>query len=183
MHPILVFNNISIDGYFEGPDHDIGWSKGDFQAFPDDPSQQADTILLGRTTYDLMAGFWPTEQAASLYPDVAKYMNSAEKVVVTHRPFEPTWDNTTIVSSDVIDTIRSLKQKPGKSIIVLGSNSVCVQLLEAGLVDRLQLVVNPIALGQGTPMLSGLGQYAPLKLVDSQTSPTGVVMLTYEPVS
>jgi dihydrofolate reductase len=181
MRPIFVFNNISVDGYFEGPDHDIAWSKGDFQAFPEDPSQQADTILLGRNTYDLMESFWPTEQASSLYPAVAAYMNNAEKVVVTHRPFEPTWNNTTIVSTDVVDAIQQLKQRPGNSIIMLGSNNLCVQLLEAGLIDSLQLVINPVALGQGTPMLAGLSRYVPLQLTDTQTSPTGVTMLTYKP--
>ena len=180
MRLITLFNNLSVDGYFEGPNHDISWSKGDFETFPTDPSEQADTILLGRATYDLMASFWPTP-AAQAYPEVAQYMNSAQKVVVTHRPFEPNWNNTTVVTNNVIDSIQKLKEGPGKSIIMLGSNNLCVQLMEAGLVDEFQLVVNPVALGAGTPMFAGLKRKVELELVDSKTSPTGVTLLTYKP--
>jgi len=108
-------------------------------------------------------------------------MNSAQKVVVTHRPFEPNWNNTTIVTRDVIETIRNLKEGPGKSIIMLGSNNLCVQLMEAGLVDEFRLVVNALALGVGTPMFSGLKGKVELKLVDFQTSPSGVTLQTYKP--
>lgn len=181
MRPVSLFMNVSLDGFFEGPDQDLSWSKGDFQAFPQDPDQQADTILLGRRTYDMMAGFWPTAQAEALYPDIARYMNTTQKAVVTHRPVELAWANTTAITHNLTESVRELKQAPGKGIIILGSNNLCVQLMQAGLVDEFQLVLNPVAIGAGTSLFTGLAGRAELALVDSQTSPTGVTMLTYRP--
>lgn len=181
MRPITLFMNVSLDGYFETPDHDVTWAKADFQAFPDSPDDQADTILLGRTTYDMMLSFWPTPQAEALYPHIARYMNRAEKICVTHRPFEATWNNTTIVSENVIDTVRKLKQQPGSGIVILGSNNLSVQLMQAGLIDSFDLIVNPVALGEGTPLFTGLADHAEMVLLDSQNAASGAVRLTYKP--
>jgi dihydrofolate reductase len=178
---IFLFMNVSLDGYFEGPDHDLSWSKGDFEAFSPEESQEVDTMLFGHKTYDMMQSFWPTPQAAEFAPEVAKFMNDRRKVVVSHRPFEPGWSNVRVISDDVAAAIRKLKAQPGKDIIILGSNNLCVSLMQEGLIDKFQIVLHPIVLGAGTSLFSGLPQKAELTLTGTRQFPSGRILLTYAP--
>src|SRR6476469_9105423 len=121
--------NVSLDGYFEGPVHDISWAHAGSEPFSPDQSQQVDAILLGHRTYDLMKGFWPTPQAAESEPEIARFMNERRKVVASHKPFEPGWKNVSVISGDVAGEVRQIKAQPGKNIIILGSNNLCVSLM------------------------------------------------------
>jgi dihydrofolate reductase len=181
MRTLFLFMNVSLDGYFEGPDNDISAFNGDFEAFSHDKSRKVDTMLFGRKTYDMMEAFWPTPQAEELAPEVASFMNEQRKVVITHTPFELGWNNVTVVSDDVIAEVRKLKEQPGESIAMFGSNSLCVDLMQAGLIDEFHIMVNPVALGAGTPLFAGLPEKANLSLVDSHRFDSGVVLLKYKP--
>jgi len=183
MRRIILFTNVSLDGYFEGPDHDISWANSDFEAFSLGGNDQVDAMLLGHRTYEMMKSFWPTPQAAEMAPGVARAMNETPKVVAGHHPFEPGWDNVTVISGDVAGEIRKLKEQPGKNIIMFGSNTLCVSLMQEGLVDEFQILVNPVAIGKGTPLFNGLPEKADLVLTDTHRFNSGVVMLKYEPAS
>ena len=91
MRKLLVFTNISLDGYFEGPEHDLSAFKNDFEAFPTEPGDQAGSLLFGRKTYEMMK-FWATPQAAAMAPEVARFMNTTHKYVASHILFDPGWE-------------------------------------------------------------------------------------------
>lgn len=181
MRNIFLFMNVSVDGFFEGPGHDISAFNQDFDAFSSEAGQEVDTILLGRRTYEMMASFWPTPQAKEMVPDIAAFMNEKQKVVATRNGIDANWQNTTVIGDDVATEIKQLKEQPGKNIIMMGSNNLCVSLMQEGLVDEFQIMVNPVALGEGTTLFKGLPQRADLVLKDSRAFDSGAVLLTYHP--
>jgi len=133
----------------------------------------------GDRTYELMKSWWPIQQAKQANPEVAKYMNETPKVVAAHEAFKPDWNNTIVVSGDVAGEVRKLKERSGKRIVILGSNTLCVSLMQHGLVDEFQIMMNPIALGNGTPLFKGLRQRAELRLSKTRDFKSGNVLLTY----
>jgi dihydrofolate reductase len=130
-----------------------------------------------------MKSFWPTAQAREANPEVAQYMNEMPKLVAAHRPFEPGWTNVTVISGDAVDRVRKLKEGPGSGIVILGSNSLCVSLMQAGLIDELQIMVNPVVLGSGTPLFKGLPHPAKLKLIHARQFESGNAVHLYEPLA
>ena len=181
MRKLLVFTNISLDGYFEGPSHDLSAFKNDFEAFPNEPGEQAGTLLFDRKTYEMMK-FWATPRAAEMMPEVARFMNETPKYVASHVPFDPGWENVKVLNGDVEKAVRRLKEQPGGNIMIFGSNELVVSLLGESLIDELQIVVNPLAFGQGTPLFKGLQGKVDFALKDTRPFKSGAVMLTYEPV-
>lgn len=182
MRTIFLFMNVSLDGYFEAPGHDISGFTNDFEAFSADQSGEVDTLLFGRKTYDMMK-FWSTPQAETIAPEIAKFMNEKLKVVVSHSAFEPDWSKVTVISADVVGAVKKLKEQPGKNIAMFGSNNLCVTLMQAGLVDEFQIVVNPVAFGDGTSLFKGLPAKAALTLTETRQFKSGAILLTYAPHS
>jgi dihydrofolate reductase len=185
MRRIFLFMNVSLDGYFEDEQHDISaFHAGDdaFEAFSPERGEEVDTILLGHKTYEMMKAFWPTPQAQESSPEIATFMNERLKVVLSHQPFEPGWRHVRVISGDVAGEVRRLKEQPGKAIIIFGSSNACVSLLEAGLLDELQIMVNPIVFGGGTSLFTGLREKVSLTLTQTRAFPSGRLLLTYEPV-
>ena len=177
--------HVSLDGYFEGPGHDISWFNTDdyhFEAFSREQSQQVDMLLFGRKTYELMKSFWPTPQAEELQPEVAQFMNEKLKVVFSHKSFQPGWNNVTVINEDAAGAVTRLKIQPGKTIAMFGSNNLCVSLMQAGLIDEFRIVVNPVVLGNGNALFKGLPKKAELTLTETHPFPSGKVLLTYEPL-
>jgi len=170
---------VSVDGYFEGPGHDISWHNVDaeFNEFADKQLEEVGTLLFGRRTYDLMASYWPTAKSTT-----AQLMNALPKVVVSHSAFEPEWENVTVVSADVTnvaDEIRKLKAQPGKDIAIFGSNMLCVSLMEAGLVDEFRIMTCPVALGKGTSLFAGLSKRLNFQLAKQREFNSGNLLRYY----
>jgi len=186
MRKLWLLMNVSLDGYFEGLGHDISWSKDtDFEAFSSEPSNEegVGTFLLGRKTYEMIRDFWTTPQAQEIAPEIAKVLNETPKVVVSHnKSFEPGWHNAMVISDHVAGAVKKLKEQPGKSIAMFGSNTLCVSLMQEGLVDEFRLVVSPVALGEGTSLFKGLPKKAELTLTKTRKFKSGPIMLTYQPV-
>lgn len=175
---------ISLDGYFEGPNHDLSWHNVDdeFNAFAHVQNiGPVDTLLFGRTTYELMAGYWPTPLGRADDQETARFMNATKKIVASFEPFTPEWENTTVIANNVIEEIAKLKAAPGQEIAIFGSNQLCVSLMEKGLVDEFRIMVNPIALGAGSPLFTGLSQRLKLKLIKTREFRSGNILLTYIP--
>jgi dihydrofolate reductase len=180
MRKIFVFMNISMDGYVEGPGHDISWAHGgDSETFAREQGREVDAILFGRRTYEMMSSFWPTPQAAEVAPETAGFMNEEQKLVASHSSFEPGWRGVTVISGDVVDAVRRLKAGPGRAIAIFGSNRLCASLIDARLIDEFQIMFNPVLLGEGTSLFRGVAHKADLKLASTQTFPSGAVFLTY----
>lgn len=188
MRTLNVFNNVSLDGYFVDANGDMNWAYSvspdpEFDAFVSNNAQSGAILLFGRITYDMMAGYWPTEQAMKTMPAVAESMNRAEKIVFSRTMKKATWDNTRLVKGDIVREVRALKQQAGADMVILGSGSIVSQLTQAGLIDSFQVVVVPVILGGGRTMFDGVKDRIPLKLTHSRTFRNGKVVLTYEPIS
>ncbi|MFI6432738.1 dihydrofolate reductase family protein [Rhodococcus oryzae] len=140
----------------------------------------ADTLLLGRETYDSFAGAWPGREAAGGEDaGMAKALGDARKIVVSHQDLDFTWRNSEQLAGDLVDAVTELKQQPGATDIAMsGSPSIVQQLLAAGLIDELHLLVHPIALRSGKRLFEE-GAPIPLRLNSAQTFTTGVLHLIY----
>jgi dihydrofolate reductase len=181
MRKIILFMNVSLDGYIEGPGHDISGFTNDFEAFSSGQSVEVDVLLFGRRTYEMMK-FWSTPQAGEMAPEVAKFMNAKAKVVVSHSAFDPGWDMVTVITGDVISKVKALKEQPGKNIMIFGSNTLCTSLVQEWLIDEIQVVVNPVVFGEGTSLFRGLSVKTALVLTNTRKFKSGSIMLTYTPV-
>lgn len=186
MRKIWLFMNVSLDGYVEDREHDISWARSDeqpFEAFSPERSNEVDTLLFGRKTYEMMRSYWPTPHAEANAPEIAAFMNEKHKLVASHASFEPGWKNVTVISNDVASEVQRLKEQPGKDIAMFGSNNLCVSLIQAGLIDEFQIMMNPVVLGEGTSLFKGLPEKAALTLTDTRTFSSGAMLLTYKPAA
>ena len=186
MRKLSAFISVSLDGYFADANGDVSWAhrndeKGDFQAFVEGNAKGGSVLVFGRKTYDMMVRFWPTPMATQMNPVVAERMNGLPKVVFSRTMDEATWSNTTLLKGDLADEVKKLKSEPGDDMTILGSGSIVRQLAEAGLLDELQVVVVPIALGGGQRLFDGIAQPLNLKLASDRSFSNGNVFLCYEP--
>lgn len=184
MRKVIIFNLISLDGYFEGPSREIDWHNVDneFNQFAIDQLNNADTLLFGRVTYNLMASYWPTKTAIEDDPIIADLMNRIDKIVFSRTLKYVDWKNTRLVSDDPAAEIRKLKDSPGKDVFIFGSSDLATGLLHDRLIDEVRLIVNPILLGSGKAMFTGLKNRVNLKLLNTRTFNSGNVLLYYQPV-
>ena len=180
MRKIFLFMNVSLDGYYEDSNHDLSGFHNDFEAFSAEQSQEVDALLFGRKTYEMMK-FWSTPQAEEMMPEVAKFMNDNLKLVASRAPFDPGWKNVEVISGDVVGQVKKIKAQPGGNIIIFGSNTLCVSLMQAGLIDEFQIVVNPVVFGEGTPLFAGLPKTVEFALIETRRFKSGSVLLTYHP--
>ena len=184
MRKLLIFNFTTLNGYFEGPGGDLSWHRSGEEEgkYAAESVGAGGVLLFGRVTYEHMASFWPTPQAKQQMPAVAEGMNKAEKIVFSRTLKKSDWENTRIISGDLVSSVRELKQSPGNDMCILDSGSIVTQLSDARLIDVYQLMVDPVALGAGTPMFKGLGKKLDLRLMSTRTFNSGVILLSYQPI-
>ena len=182
MRKVIFFNLTSLDGYFEGPDRDITWHNADeeFNEFAIQQTGEFGALLFGRVTYELMVSYWPTEAAKRDDPSIAGLMNSLPKVVFSKTLENVEWENTKLVKDNFVAEVLKLKQQPGKDIAIFGSSDLAVTLIEHNLIDEFRIIVNPIVLGEGKPILQGIKTRLNLKLLKARTFRSGNVLLYYE---
>ncbi|HZJ07346.1 MAG TPA: dihydrofolate reductase family protein [Nocardioidaceae bacterium] len=174
---------ISLDGVVEDPgDWHFPYFNDEMGAAVAGQLGAADTLLLGRRTYDSFAGAWPDrETGGGEDADFAKALGDARKIVVSNQSLQFTWRNTQQLKGDLVETVTALKNEPVDTDIAMsGSVSVVRQLLVAGLLDELHLLVHPIAVRNGMRLFDE-GTPIPLRLVSSQAFTTGVLHLIYTP--
>jgi dihydrofolate reductase len=186
MRKLIVFNHVSLDGYFVDNHGDMSWAKADHQdpewdAFVAGNASGEGVLVFGRVTYEMMASFWPTPFAIENMPTIAKGMNNMQKVVFSRTLDHVTWNNTTLVKGDLAAEIRKLKQQPGPGLAILGSGTIVSQLTQERLIDEYQIVVNPIILGAGRTMFEGVKEKLRLKPTQTRAFKNGNVLLRYEP--
>jgi dihydrofolate reductase len=184
MATLGVFNFITLNGYYKGPNEDISWHRhgAEESEYAAEGANSESILLFGRITYQMMASYWPTPMAAKNDPVVAEGMNKAEKIVFSRTLRKADWSNTKLVKDDMIEEVKKLKRHGKKDITILGSGSIVTQLAEAGLIDNYQIMVDPVVLGAGIPMFEGLKQKLDLKLTSTRAFKSGVVLLTYKPM-
>ncbi len=192
MRQLIIAEFITLDGVIQAPggkneDTDGGFQHGGW-TLPywhdeiglhfDQAMQQADTLLLGRKTWQIHGGAFEPMPAGHPFGDV---MNGIAKIVVsTTLKSAAAWRNSTLISSNVIEAVRQLKQQPGKNILLDGSSVLAHTLIQADLVDEYALHVYPLVLGNGKRLFPA-GRRVNLELIESQTLPTGIVFQRYRP--
>jgi dihydrofolate reductase len=187
---LIVSEFVSLDGVMQAPglpdeDTEGGFKHGGWQqAYFDEQFDQAirrtidtaDSMLLGRRTYDIFAGYWPNSKE-----DLARPLNDMTKYVVSRTRQSVDWQNSVLIKGDVAPEIARLKQQPGKNILVFGSGRLVPTLLRHDLVDELQLVIHPLILGNGKRLFLEAMDRKNFTLFESRTTPKGVLMLRYRP--
>jgi dihydrofolate reductase len=190
---LTTTTNVSVDGVMQGlggPDEDRrgGFERGGW-AIPlfDDEArnfvngiyQRADAFLFGRRTYEIFAGYWGVRGDSG--DPIAEALNTRPKYVASSTLTDPQWADTTVLSGDVAAAVGELKAKPGGELQVHGSGALIRWLLDNDLVDEINLLTYPVVIGQGTRMFPDAGPDTALELVESQVTPSGVIIQVYRP--
>jgi dihydrofolate reductase len=188
MRRIIVFNNVTVDGYFAAASGEMQWAHRnaqdeEYNAFVAGNANGDGQLLFGRITYQMMASFWPTPMAMEQLPAIAQGMNRMPKVVFSRTLKEVTWNNTKLVKGDLVEEVRKMKNEAGPDMAILGSGSIVSQLARAGLVNEFQVMVNPVILGGGRTMFDDIGKKLNLKLENTRAFRNGNVLLNYVPAA
>jgi dihydrofolate reductase len=184
MRKVRVFDTISVDGFFTDAKNDMSWAHKrdeEWNAFISGNASGQAELLFGRVTYEMMAAFWPTPQAAQMLPEVAAGMNTMRKIVFSRTLDAVTWRNTTLVKGDLVTEVTRLKQQEGPDLIILGSGNLVSQLTQARLIDEYQIVLSPIVLGSGRTLFQTVENRISLTLTRTRPFKNGNVVLWYEP--
>jgi len=187
MGKLVVFNSVSLDGYFVDLNGDMRWAYNvnkdeQWDAFVAANASGGGILVFGRITYELMKSYWPTPLAMQSNPVVAERMNSLQKVVFSRSLDNASWNNTKIVKDGMVAEIRKMKNEPGNNMAILGSGSIVSQLTHERLVDEYQVVLIPVVLGKGRTMFEGIKDKLRLKLTKTRAFGNGNVLLCYAPV-
>jgi dihydrofolate reductase len=188
MRKAIVFMTLSLDGLFEGLEHDISWHNVDdeFTEFVIGQMRKVDLIVFGRRSYELMEAFWPGAEekpgeSAGDY-EIARLMNHTKKIVYSstlERVHEQkNWEKVSLLRRIDPAEVKRWKAEPGGDIWV-GGSSLATAFVEAGLIDEFQFFINPLILGKGNRVFGELGRKLDLALVDTRTFRSGNVFLTY----
>ena len=178
MRKLVAHLFISLDGVVESPAWTMPYFDADMEAELASQLALQDAVLLGRVSYQEWAGYWP-DHADEPFGDV---INPIQKYVVSNTLQSADWQNTELLGADAADRLRELKESDGGDISMSGSATTVRWLLREGLLDELNLLVHPIAVGGGKARLFPADEpTVPLKLLSSETFPTGVLNLSYAP--
>lgn len=185
MRKVFLFMMVTLDGYFEGENHDLSWHNVD-REFNDNfiipQTKKVKTILFGRRTYEMMARFWPSPEAKKSDPVTSELMENAEKFVFSKTLKSAEWKNTKLVNNHTFELVKKLKELDGEDIAIFGSNNLCVNLMEKGLIDEFRIIINPIVLEKGTRLFEGFNAGLNLKLLNSRQFKNGNILLCYSPI-
>jgi len=194
---IVMFNRVTADGYFAGPDGNLDWvvqddevDKAGAASIPD-----ADTMLFGRKTYQMFESFWPkaledANDAGARKPHsvgqrsestkrMAVWINESTKIVFSKTLKKVSWNNSRLIRDVNPGEIEAMKRQPGKDMIVFGSGSLVSELTKHGLIDEYRFVISPTLLGDGQTLLHDVSKLSKLQLVEAREYHSGNVMLTY----
>jgi dihydrofolate reductase len=187
MGKIIISDNVSLDGVIQDPAGDEGFSRGGWVGLIKDrpgvsklaldEALGTEALLLGRRSYEWMAGRWPTRGG-----ELADRLNSLPKYVVSSTLEDPDWSNSTVLEGDVVNEVSRLKQELDGDIVVVASFQLVRTLMEHDLVDELRLKIYPVVLGAGERLFRETSDKKPMRLVDTQIVDGDVAYLTYERV-
>ncbi len=185
MRNLIFFMHTSLDGFVAGPNGEMDWIKLDEAMFDfvATMTEQSDTALYGRVTYDMMQSYWPKAgekpNASKHDKEHSSWYNKVAKVILSKTIHETGLHNTKVIGDQLADNINKIKKQGGKNILIFGSPGASRALLNEGLIDEFWLFVNPIILGKGMPLFKDLSGTTKLNLTESKTFPCGVIALHY----
>lgn len=189
MRKIITTTWVSLDGFIAGPNGEMDWigeiydeAMGKYEG---DLVSSADTLLLGRVTYQSFAGSWPyvpdSPNASEGEKEYARQLNAMRKIIFSRTLESVEWNNSTLKKEVITEEIQQLKHETGRDMLIYGSASLVPTLTNLGLIDEYQILVHPVILGGGKPLFQDIRDRVKLKLVNSRTHPSGVAVLTYQP--
>jgi dihydrofolate reductase len=184
MAKVIVWNLVTLDGYFEGTEkwdlsfHNDAWGA-ELDALSKEFGKRAQVLVFGRVTHDGMKAYWTSPEAKE-DSEVTRYMNALPKLVASRSVQSSDWNNTR-VTADIVGEIARLREAPGKDVLVFGSAELVDTLLKQNQVDELMLAVVPVRLGAGTLFFKPGGERRKLDLLESRPLKNGTVILRYEP--
>ncbi|GAB3900375.1 dihydrofolate reductase family protein [Larkinella knui] len=189
MRKIKLQMQISLDGFVAGPTGEQYWMVWNWddtlKQYVSDLADSVDTLLIGRVTYEGMANYWPSAAenpgASAEEINFANKMNALNKVVFSTTLSTVTWCNSRIAAASVKEEVATLKQMPGKDLIIYGGARIVSSFIKLGLIDEYHLFVNPVAVGNGMPIWKEIDDRIPLKLTNTVTSSSGIIILCYLP--
>jgi dihydrofolate reductase len=176
MRKIIVSEFVTLDGVIENPAWSFKYWNDEIARFKAGEDYITDALLLGRVTYDAFSQAWPNSK-----DEGAPRINGMPKYVVSNTLTNPAWNNSHVISGNVIEEIRKLKQQDGKNLLVYGSGRLVQSLMENDLVDQFSLLIYPLVLGAGQRLFPDGSPKTPLKLIASQPMANGVTAVIYEP--
>jgi dihydrofolate reductase len=187
---LISFLHMSLDGVVEGPQGpmDIGFVAydQDLESEADKVLATADTIVWGRGTYQGMNAYWPTmkdnAEANAHERHHAEWIEKVEKIVFsrTLSADEVTWENSTLVSDNIVEKIEALKALDGQDMVILGSPRLTQELFALGLIDEFKLTVSPVLVGQGLHLFENVAAQTNLKLLEQKTFDSGLMSVHYQ---
>ncbi len=185
MRKIISLMHISLDGFVAGPNGEMDWIKVDEEIFDHVGKRisEGDTAIYGRVTYQMMESYWPTaaDKPTATKHDIehSKWYSKVHKVVLSKTMKDAGLTNTKIIRDNLSNEINEIKQQAGKEILLFGSPSAAHSLIQQNLIDGYWLFVNPIILGQGIPLFTGIKDKIKLKLLTTHQFVCGVTELNY----
>ena len=181
MRKVIVSMNTTLDGFMAGPNGELDWHfplwNTEMASVALEDLDDVDTILLGRRTYQAMEAYWPSAP----FDSFSNKMNNYKKIVFSNTLKKASWKSTTIISENVPDTIRKIKQLPGKDMIIYGSSSIVHLFFQHNLIDEYRLWIHPVAITNGVPLFKDTHHNFNLKLLRNRTFCSGVVINYYRP--
>lgn len=181
-----MYNMLSVDGYFAATDGNLDWHVVDeeFDRYAASTMPEFDTVLLGRVTYELFAGFWPqAPEDPGLSAEnltIAHALNSWRKIVFSRTMSRAEWEHSEVVHDVNRDHLQALKEQNGRDIALYGSGAIVRELTRLRLIDEYRFMVNPVILGDGQQLFTGLPPL-PLTLVEQRTFGSGNTLFRYTP--
>jgi dihydrofolate reductase len=188
MRKLIISMNLSLDGFLSGPRGELDWH---FESWNEamgyillEQLNDADTILLGKNTYEAMSAYWPVRPCETDFPRqdlaIADRMNQYRKIVFTRSDSTPSWNNSMFTQGEPGEEIPQLKKKTGKNIILYGSGRLATAIIQLRLADEYLLWIHPVILGNGRMLFNNINERVHLKLVRSVPFETGVVAFSFE---
>jgi dihydrofolate reductase len=178
--------HVSLDGFVCGPNGEMDWIKlGDeMWDYVTTITDAADTALYGQVTYHMMEDYWPTaaDKPNATKHDIehAHWVNAASKIVFSKTLQKTNWEGARIVRANIAEEMATLKNQPGKNLLMLGSPTLAHSFMELDLIDEFRLNINPIVIGKGKPLFKDIGKKIDLKLIAEKKFENGVLALRYD---
>jgi dihydrofolate reductase len=192
MRRLVMFNQISADGFFADENGGLDWVTPDEQLDEEAAAGGTDTLIFGRKTYQMFESFWPDAAKEAEAPDphspgrkskamheIARTIDDAQKIVFSRTLPSVSWKNSRLVKEFDTGEVERLKRAPGKDILIFGSGSIVTLLLAHGLLDELMFVVSPVILGRGRTLLGSLERRVRLERLEAKPYRSGKVVLRY----
>jgi dihydrofolate reductase len=187
MRKVVLFMHISLDGFCAGPDGELDWISYDeeLQEYAAGIVSEVGSPMYGRVTYQMMESYWPTvlsdgKEHNQNTIEHAEWVENIPKIVFSKTLPEVTWNNTTLIKSNIAEEVAKLKMQPGKNLVIFGSPGLSHKFMEMDLIDEYQLTMSPVILGNGIPMFDKVKSKTKLNLIKSTTLKSGVITMHYE---